>query len=84
VISRLFKKYDILLAATCAYILLPIVLFFVMWTKWFYAAALIVLLVWFFCARRSEFTHEGEPFYKSEKIKLVTPIEFVTETEGDA
>ncbi len=22
--------------------------------------------------------------YKSEKIKLVTPIEFVTETEGDA
>lgn len=77
-INRFFQKNDMLLLSTTAYILLPVFIFFALWTRVVFTIAFVALILWFLYSQRNSFVKNYQAvFDKSQKIKLAIILVFL-------
>lgn len=76
-IKNFFNQYDVLLIITSIYLILPVLIFLVLWTKIYFPLIFVILLIWFIVSKKNEFKYINKVKVKKRdwvKIALIMVI----------
>lgn len=73
-IKQFLKEADLLMISTTIYLLLPIFIFLVSWTKIIYTILFIGLIVWFIKAKKDEFKVKTKNELEKKDIKKLVIV----------